>query len=130
MSDTRKASSVAIFETVAKSIIDRFAYVTDKQAFGQLDLWKPCREVGGRLVGDCEDFCITIAEACDAQGVPAEDLTLYLVAIEREPDHVVIGCGDWIADCNDRGLMPKRGKHYFRWVTERNLGTGVWVHSR
>lgn len=130
MSNTQKASSVAIFERVARRVIARFAYLADSKAYGETDLWRPCREVNDRLVGDCEDFCITIAEECDRAGVPAEDLTLYLVAVERSPDHVVIGCGEWIADCNEGGLLTKTGRHYFRWVSERVLSSPEWVRSQ
>ena len=85
MTDIQKALSVEIFERISRRIIDRFAYVTDKEAYGKPEHWSPLREINGRLVGDCEDFCISIAEACDEAGVPAKDMTLHLVAIERSP---------------------------------------------
>lgn len=133
MSETRIPSSV-VFREVAEELIARFVYVTDREQYGLGEHWTPCRELeSGHLAGDCEDFAITIAEGCDKRGVPAEDLTLYMVAIEAGPDHIVIGCRDGdqvlIADCNSKRLTRRDERHYFRWVTERNLGGSEWRRS-
>lgn len=129
MSDIQTPSSVELFREIADAVIARFVYVTDGKQYGMPEHWRPLREVNGKLAGDCEDFCITIAERCDAAGVPASDLTLHLVQIERAPDHVVIACGDLVADCNERRLKRRVEDFYFKWVSERNLASGVWVNS-
>lgn len=128
MSESQTRPSAAIFGEIADEILSRFVYVSDQKQYGKLEHWDELREVGGKLAGDCEDAAVTIANRAHEAGVPLGDMTIHLVQVERSPDHIVISCGDLVADCNT-GVRPRRSRWYFRWISERNLGQSEWRRS-
>lgn len=43
-----------------EEINSKFVYKTDKEQFGVEELWTGLQETDGKLVGDCEDYAITL----------------------------------------------------------------------
>lgn len=43
-----------------EEINSKFVYKTDKEQFGVEELWTGLQEVDDKLVGDCEDYAITL----------------------------------------------------------------------
>jgi predicted transglutaminase-like cysteine proteinase len=111
------------FREIVLEISDRFEYRTDSRLHKQQEFWTELVEENGKLLGDCEDYCLTIANRCVEAGVPLEALTLHLVAMGRSPDHIILECAGWFADCNTRGIFKKPP---YRLVSHRKLSESAW----
>lgn len=114
------------FRAIVEDINERYEYRTDAELYGKPEWWAELKEVEGSLQGDCEDYCITIANRAIAADVPASSLTLHLVATHRQPDHIVLECEGLYADCNAKGLFSKPP---YRFISHRRLDSADWHHS-
>ena len=47
---------------VIEMINTKFVYTTDWEQYKFYDVWVPLRDVGGRLLGDCEGYALTMKE--------------------------------------------------------------------
>lgn len=128
MSDTQKQQYARDFKAIVEAIAERFVYVSDKKQYGKLEYWNDLQEVaGGKLAGDCEDFCITVANRAVQAGIPLGELTLHLVSVKAPlGDHMVLSCAGELADCNAPTTKPVAGPFYFTWVSHRNLASDQW----
>lgn len=65
--------------TINNYVNRRVAFVTDQQAWGQVDYWATPLESLGRGQGDCEDYAIAKYFTLVAAGVPVQRLRLVYV---------------------------------------------------
>jgi predicted transglutaminase-like cysteine proteinase len=111
------------FAEIVNAINERYEYRTDQELYGKPEWWTELKEVDGLLLGDCEDYCITIANQAIESGIPRDKLYLHLVAINRKPDHIILEYDGWFADCNTKGLMRRPP---YRMVSKRRLDQAEW----
>lgn len=74
-------------------------YVYTKDAH---EAWTECKEKGSFLLGDCEDYCLTLLK--DVVGF--EKGELYYCKLKGR-GHCVLKVGNWYIDCNRRRLVDK-----------------------
>lgn len=113
----------SVFQGIVNDINRRYVYRTDQDLYRRKEHWDDLKEINGRLYGDCEDYCITIANRAIEAGVPLEDLRLHLVAMGGKPDHIVLEYDGWFADCNTTGLIRRLP---YRKVSFRQLDQPQW----
>lgn len=117
----------ALFQQIVTAINGEFAYRSDETVYGKAEHWSDLKRDGDKLVGDCEDYCLTIANRAIAAGIPPGELALHLVATKRRrPDHIILEYDGWFADCNTRGLL--RDPPYRR-ISYRRLDQAEWQRA-
>ncbi|MGH1470175.1 MAG: transglutaminase-like cysteine peptidase [Cellvibrionaceae bacterium] len=113
-----------LFRQITIEINDLFEYRTDRELYGKDEWWTDLKPVGDKLLGDCEDYCITIANKCLDSGIPRDSLVLHLVATRKHPDHIILEYKGWFADCNTKGLMKKPP---YKLISHRRLSEKSWI---
>jgi predicted transglutaminase-like cysteine proteinase len=112
------------FKEIVNDINEVYEYKTDQELYGKPEWWSDLKDVDGKLLGDCEDYCITIANRAAKAGISLSDMTLHLVATQNKPDHIILEYKGWYADCNTKGLM--RSPPYKK-ISKRRLSESDWV---
>lgn len=113
----------SVFKNIVAEVAGAFEYKTDLELYGKPEWWAELKDVGDLLQGDCEDFCITVANRCMDNGIPAQDLVLHLVATRHKPDHIILEHDGWFADCNAK----KINRHPpYKKISKRQLSQPHW----
>ncbi len=115
-----------LFVAATTELIERFVYVSDSRQYGKRERWEELQQVGDKLAGDCEDFCITLARMANERGVPKESMRLHIVDVPNAGWHVVLECEGLIADCNSALVKSIDDEFYFRWDSQRQLDQEKW----
>lgn len=117
----------ALFESIVQDINSKFSpkrtYRTDMELYGVEEYWAELQEIDGRLYGDCDSYCITIANRAIREGIPAADLKFHVVGKGRKPDHLILEYKGLFADCNNPRLT--RNPPY-RLFSHRQLDQRDW----
>lgn len=116
----------AAIEEVNRSVNKRIAPKTDKQIFGQEEVWAyPTTE------GDCEDYALLKRRELTARGFSLSDL---LMTVVRKPDgegHAVLTVrtahGDFVLDNLDSEVRAWSETPYTYVKRQSSSNTGRWV---
>jgi predicted transglutaminase-like cysteine proteinase len=120
------AQGWAAIEEVNRSVNKRIAPKTDKQIFGQEEVWAyPTTE------GDCEDYALLKRRELTARGFSLSDL---LMTVVRKPDgegHAVLTVrtahGDFVLDNLDSEVRAWSETPYVYVKRQSSSNTGRWV---
>lgn len=117
----------AVFESIVQDINSKYSpdstYRTDMELHGVEEYWSELQEIDGRLYGDCDSYCITIANRAIREGIPASDLKFHLVGTGRKPDHLILEYKGLYADCNSTRLTRRPP---YRLFSHRRLDQADW----
>jgi len=75
----------------------KFEYMPDRMQYGFKEVWLPLQNVGGRLIGDCESYAITLKQEVDEYY-----LWQYHYCKINGNGHCVLVCKDMVIDNNIR----------------------------
>ena len=103
-------------QTVLDMAHDGHQYVRDIEQYKLREHWAES------LVGDCEDFALTVREMLKDEGI---DCDLVFCLTENREGHLVVNVGGWILDNRHHWVMPRDDLPY-TWV---KLGRpdGTWL---
>lgn len=90
-----------------------FRYCSDPRLYGQIDRW-----VNWTLVGDCEDYALTMAELLAREGVTGDDLQLVVGTQKAGEKHAMLRVrttsGWWLTGVGGMGLPGPESEFSFR----------------
>ena len=125
-----------LVQSVHTDVYSRFDYVEDAQGLIKIDKWGPCKIVGDRLQGDCDNFAIEVANRLRDAGVPDDAMALGECSLKggRNPDHMYLIIatdeGLMVSECNSTQVNP--GSFYAGWGALAHMPFGgdiraAWV---
>nr|CAD6629992.1 transglutaminase [Rhizobium sp. Khangiran2] len=120
------AQGWAVIEEVNRSVNKRIAPRTDKQIFGQEEVWAyPTTE------GDCEDYALLKRRELARRGFSLSDL---LITVVRKPDgegHAILTVrtaqGDFVLDNLEADVRAWNETSYLYVKRQSSSDTGRWV---
>lgn len=83
-----------------REVNKRFIYKLDKEQFGVNELWTGLQDVDGELVGDCEDYAITLKR----EVAEFKDWNYYYCKLNGT-GHCVLYKDGHVIDCNIRQIV-------------------------
>lgn len=116
----------AAIEEVNRSVNKRIAPKTDKQIFGQEEVWAyPTTE------GDCEDFALLKRRELAGRGFSLSDLLITVVRQRNGEGHAVLTVrtaqGDFVLDNLDAEVKAWSETPYVYVKRQSSSDTGRWV---
>lgn len=118
------ALCMGILQEATIELFDNYRYVTDQELYGKVEHWAPLVEKDGVLYGDCEDCIITLVDRMVENGLPAEQMTLYIAEDTVDQSHMVMRYGSYYIDCTEK--LIAYGSANFTFLSSRKLTDARW----